>query len=179
MTRKATNLLLALVLLSATGCKSGLTIGPWTLIESSLPLNAGKIDVTRTFSGSAQPTEHDSVTSGLLVVDLRSGRASLTDQSGQAYPLQLDADTAAALRRSISDRSWKVSRGRLKPRKDATGGRVYEMLVYVDGEPLPKSCTWHVPSRKPLPDTLNNVMEIFDQAVRRVHPLSRTINLIE
>ncbi len=179
VTRTASSLLLVLILLSVTGCKSGLTIGSWTLIESSLPLNAGKIEVTRTLSGDAQPTELDPITSGLLLVDLRSGRASLTDQSGQAYPLQLDADTTAALRRSISDRSWEMSRGRLKPRKDATGGRVYEMLVYVDGEPLTKPCIWHVPSRKPLPGTLDTVIEIYDQAVRRVHPLSRTINLIE
>ena len=177
--RAATILLLIGALLPLAGCKSGLTIGPWTLIQSSLLLDVDRIEVARTLSGDAQPTEHDPIVSGLLRVDLKSGRASLTDSCGQAHPMQLHAKLTDRLRRGISDRSWMVSRGRLRPQKGATGLRDYEMTVYVDGEPLKRICAWHLPARHALPGTLDTVIEIFDQAVRRVYPLSNTVNLIE
>ena len=165
-------------LLMQNGCKSGLSIGSWTIIQSSVSLDAGRVEVTRTLLGEG-PTKLDPIGSGLLSVDLRTGRASLTDSSGQAYPLQLSNDITAKLRRGIADRSWMVSRSRLKAKKDADPARAYEMVVFVDDEPLKRTCSWPLPAAKPLPGTLNTVMEIFDQAVRQVHPLSRTVNLIE
>ena len=161
---------------SVIGCQSGFKIGSWTIIEPKPPLDANRIEVVLRNANPSQPAG-DLVTLRKLKVDLVSGRASLEDWDGRVFPIELHPNQAKRLREGIANRNWRMSKP--KPPTNVNRWYVFGMSVFVNDEPLKPVAQWHNHPRKPLPKTLVTVMDIFDVAVRHVHPLSERVNLIE
>lgn len=152
----------------------GLTIGGSSGCIPAAPLSATHVHIARYRLDAASRSRVDEKK---LVVDLLSGRASLTDTDGRVYPSQLPDGMAQRLRTIIATRSFRSSH--LRAPRDARDVRQYELNVYDGQQAVGRRTSWAVPPAKPIPESLALVTRVFDRADRIAHPLSEWLNLIE
>lgn len=169
-------LILIVVVAGSAGCQRGLRIGGWQVIGPKPPLYATRIEVRCGVALVARDGAPASMNSH-LTVDLVSGRASLAEEGGDTYPVEIDPDMIDALRAGIADRSWQVKE--IRPAQKLPRTLVYEMTVFVGAEAVEPSARWHMPADKEVPDTLGKVTVVFNDAARSVDPLSNRFDLLD
>ena len=153
----------------AGGCHREFKVGPWVLIRSAPPPKVSRLEIFR------HPVDVSAEAGQKLNLDMVSGRAALTDVDQQVHPVELDPDLVARIRSDLASRSWQSVSG--SDRDD--GALAYRLIVHGVEAGSTQTVKWRARRDHALPPPLGTIMTTFDQAVRQVHPLSRTVNLIE
>ena len=112
-----------------------------------------------------------------LAIDLTNGRATLEDVGGRRYPQQVDLKVVRRIHDHLADRSWQVTR--IKADRKAKDVATYHLVVYEAGKKVKSEATWDVPSRRPLPDVLQLLVNSFEVAHRFAYPLSDNVDLLK
>ncbi len=111
-----------------------------------------------------------------LSIDLISGKAVFTDTDGATLEHFIEAGQLDKIQTAISSDTW---RRRELDRGDFELARTLYTLVVFEGPSNSNSSQWVLPSKDPLPDSLQLLMNSMDQSMRRLRPISDNVNLLE
>jgi hypothetical protein len=183
LTLRHASLLLVLLACVLPACEDGFRIGDKQIINAKHPLVASRIVVTRRENAeiihNARPATQPAADAQTqkLVIDLDTGRASLTDTDGRVFQTSVAPEDLATLRAGIADRSWRV--GSRNAPKGATTATQYTLTAYNGDRPYGDQAAWTAPTRNPLPPVMLQLESLFQRADRLARPLSNDINLLE
>ena len=160
-------------LLAGAGCDAGMRVGDLWVVSPRAPLSASQFQMTRYQIDADDARVHEK----RLVVDLSTGRASLTDSDGRVYASQLSAEILEQVRATISGGSWNFSRAQAAPHAEEV--QYFELSVHNGDDPVGGLCRWAVPAARELRPAHILLVKTFDRAHRMAHPLSDQVNLVE
>lgn len=158
---------------------AGMIVGLLSGCTTRPPLEATEVHLQRTFHSIGEPAAEGRQprVKQALAIDLITGHATLTDNDGQKYPLQIEPKLLEQLRQGIADRSWQI--GALRAKVLIESPVHYRLSVTVQDQVLTQQARWTTARQEKWPPIMSDLVAAFDRAHRVAHPLSRKVNLIE
>jgi hypothetical protein len=111
-----------------------------------------------------------------LTIDLISGKATFTDTDGATLEHFIEASELTKIQAAIASDTWRT---RELDRSDYEGAKTLYTLVVYEGPEHNNSTQWTLPSRQALAPSIYLLMNSMDQSMRRLRPISDTVNLLE
>jgi hypothetical protein len=111
-----------------------------------------------------------------LTVDLISGKALFTDTDGSSLEHYIETSQLAKIQDAVNSNTWRI---RELDRGDYQAGRVLYTLEIFEGPKKVETSQWLLPSRITIPQSNIMLMDSMDQSMRRLRPISETIDLLE
>jgi len=162
-----------------SGCQSESSSFTWPWEDEPLaPLDAREIEVSRFEVADPSEPGEGRETIQHLEVNLETGEVHFEDTDGTVHEFRFLTDPLERIRDALADRSWLVARAKYPP--DLQAVRMYELSVRDSGGRAGRPVRWVPPGyrEEDLPPVFSRIESLFDQAHRRVHPMSEAVNLV-
>lgn len=148
------------VLMALTGCQD-------QKIQS-----ATNMEIKRVSPANGEPKR----LSQKLTIDLISGKATFTDTDGASLEHFIEASQLAQIQKAIESDTWRM---RDLDRGDYEAAKTLYTLTVYEGPKNSNSSKWVLPSRVVISPEVQLLMNAMDQSMRRLRPISDTVNLLE